>query len=112
MLSLESRKDPVHQAALAFFLLAGLVVAGALVTHGAIPIVYPTLVSLIGVFVWRRSLVALTIGTAFCGLLFVLGSIGAIAKGMHLSTLVVVFIFQGSIFFVMARGLVAKWRTR
>jgi hypothetical protein len=112
MLSLESRRDPVHQASLAFFLLAGLVVAGAAVTHDKVPIVYPAVMSLVGFFAWRRSLAALLIGTLFFALLAVLGIGHTVAHGVRVSTLVVIAIVHGSLLFVMARGLVSKWRAR
>ena len=114
MWSLESRRDPVHQAALAFFLLAGISVAGLAVkglAHAGGSLTWAALVSLLGVLAWRRKLGALVIGTAFFALAFVGCIVGSLGHDHYASLYLFGAVWHGALLFVMARGLVALWKS-
>ena len=114
MLSLQSRRDPVHQAALAFFLVAGLSMAAFALAPSTHPswLGFAALLSLAGVFGWRRSLAALVIGTAFFTLVFVRSFVASLAYHKPLGFVLANVAVHGALLFVMVRGLLSLRRAR
>lgn len=123
MLSMEARRNPVNQAAVAFYLLAALIavgvlfaLAGAAVSRGVHVnpwhFVDSGVLVLIGVLVQRRSLAALIIGTTLFALICVAGAMHGVAAHMPTVSWIFFAATRGTLLFIMARGIVALARKR
>ncbi|HEX6837283.1 MAG TPA: hypothetical protein VF334_11955 [Polyangia bacterium] len=120
---MEARRNPVNQAAVAFYLLAALVAAGVLFALAGAAVsrgvhinpwhlVDSGVLLLIGVLVQRRSLAALIIGTALFALICIAGAMHGAAAHMPALSWIFFAASRGALVFIMVRGIVALARRR
>ncbi len=122
MLSIETRRDPVNQAAAAFLLPAVLSAAGIFfklvspVPHGhpirAFDVVALATMAAVGLLVLRGSRAALIAGTTLFALVSALGLLGGLLVHAPVASIVFLVGWNGVLLFLMARGIVAMRRQR
>ena len=122
MLTIETRRDPVNQAAAAFLLPALLLLGGIVLkllagTRGQTPVRVSEFVMLgafllVGMLVLRGSRAALIVGTTLFALLTVLALVGGLVRHAPVAAMVLFVAWNGTLLFLMVRGIVAMPRKR